>query len=199
MVKMIHLTWLAASFTFATQSTYAQPNDRIAVAGEVLNGVMEVVGNFVLAVELCDAGEMDPWFMVIQSIDRRYEQCVRQDASWAGLASGWENEAREAEAQQMKGAGVGSFAYIRKMRELPGQIRSHGVEAFCASAPWKVALDRRGDNAVEREKFSRIHPTVDIDEYVKVANAFRQLGLNKAWWESPCDQFWPEGYSMKSR
>lgn len=115
------------------------------------------------------------------------------------MARGWEAESAKAKAEGIVDPAIGTFAYVRKMRDLPDGIRRIGVDAFCMSAPWRIALDPRNDTAVERAKFARMNPKSDIDEFVKATKGIRKLGLNKDWWESPCDQFWPTGYSLKEQ
>ncbi len=173
--------------------------DEQTAARDNLDLVMTVVAQSVLASMNCTHGDEAAWYLVIAAIDRRQDFCVGQDANWAKLSIGWEAERVEAEKMKLTDARVGSFAYLRKMRELPKEIASGGgLDNFCSAVPWKFLL---GNTTPEQRKsYIRSHPDVDLNAMIAVFATVRNLGLAREWIERPCEKgFWSTTFVRQTR
>lgn len=170
----------------------AQPDPRVTAALGTLGLVMTLVWTSVFAIGECAEGDVGGWFLVISTIDRRHANCVKQDARWAALSQGWEKEEAVARARKMVDAGVGSFAYIRAMEELPRKIPGPAaIKSFCSAAPWKILLKPNAASAQELETFA---------EPINLMSGVRSLGLEREWADAPCDKsFWPPDFVLKRR
>ena len=177
----------------------AQSVERPKETRDTLDLVVTVVSEAVLALTIdCTPGDKTPWFFVISTIDRRYASCVKQDPRWNALAVGFEQEREEAYARKMVSVGVGTFAYIRAMNEVPATARATGHEAFCA--PWKFFLNPAGDSAEQRRQLARVRPNMNIDKVLAVVEAVRNLGTKRDWADAACDEsFWPTGFAIRER
>jgi hypothetical protein len=176
------LCWLVGAGVAA-----AEPDEQTA-ARENLDLVMTVVAQSVLAAMNCTHSEEGAWYLVIASIDRRQDFCVGQDKNWAKLSMGWEAERAEAERMKLTDARVGSYAYLRKMRELPKEIASGGgFDTFCAAVPWKFLLTPNTTTSEQRESYARSHPGVDLSAMISVFTTVRSLGLAREWIERPAE------------
>ncbi len=148
----------------------------------------------VLAAMNCTHSDEKAWYLVLASIDRRQAACVRQNVNWEKLSDGWQAEKVEAERLKMVNAGMGTFAYLRKMKELPVKIRSDGgFENFCSSVPWKMLLlAPEKTTTEEKSAFVRSHPGIDINATIDVVATIRGLGLSREWIDTSCEKgFWP--------
>jgi hypothetical protein len=179
----------------------AEQDVELKAARDNLDLVMTVVAQSVLAAMNCTHTDEGAWYLVIASIDRRQDFCVRHDANWEKLSVGWEAERAEAEGMKLIEARVGSYAYLRKMRELPKEIASGGgFDNFCSAVPWKFLLAPNTTTSEQRESFARSHPDVDINATIAVFTTVRNLGLAREWIERPCEKgFWPTTFVRQKR
>jgi len=190
--SLIRVVAAALLATFWVEHACAQVDVRLKVAEDGLDAVMKVISTSVLASNLCTSGDMKALFFAIDAIDRRYAFCVGQDSKWRALEQKWEKEKGSKNAQSMKNPGIGSFAYIREMAELPEEVQAVGEEIFCSMAPWNILLNPDEPNTEAKEEFRRAHPHLNIDASLDRILAIRMLGLDRRWIKEPCDKsFWP--------
>ena len=102
---------------------------------------------------------------------------------------------------ELTDAGAGSYAYLRKMRELPKEIASgSGFDTFCSAVPWKFLLTPNTTTPEQRESYVRTHPNVDLNAMISVFTTVRSLDLDREWIERPCDKgFWPVTFVRQKR
>jgi len=181
-----------AAVLMVARPAQAQIEGRVAIALVTLDAVMSTVAQTIMAGMGCDAGDAKSWYLVISTVDRRYHHCVKEDSGWSGMLRGWDREIAIGKAEQLKDPGIGSYAYFRYVNEFESSVpKNGGLEAFCASAPWKILIDPWKNDPQVRANFLRVHPNTDIDALQKAFRLVRNLGLERAWAEKPCDDFWP--------
>ena len=67
---------------------WAQSDSQLDEARESLDVVMGVVVQSVLAAMNCTHSDEKAWYLVLASIDRRQDACVRQNVNWEKLSDG---------------------------------------------------------------------------------------------------------------
>ncbi len=173
-------------------SAFSQADARITAARSTLDLVIGLLSQSMFAIRFCAEGDMNAWYILISTIDRRQATCVGQDLAWLALNKGWEKEEVEARTLKLKEPGIGSFSYIRAMKEFPESVKGEAaIQRFCAAVPWKVLLKPNEATAQDQEKY--------VDP-IYVMNTVRNLAFERAWVDAPCDKsFWPSDFVLEKR
>ncbi len=173
-------------------SAFGQSDARITAARSTLDLVMDLLSQSMFAIRFCAEGDMNGWYILISTIDRRQATCIGQDPAWIALNKGWEKEEVEARTLKLKDAGIGSFSYVRAMKEFPESVKGEAaIQRFCAAVPWKVLLKPNEATAQEQEKYA---------EPIRVMHTVRALAFERGWVDAPCDKsFWPPDFVLERR
>jgi hypothetical protein len=160
---------------------WAQSEGKIFAAGKVLELVGPTLGQAVIAVELCGAGDAELWKRAAAAIDKRYAHCVAQDPQWKELS-------------EKSGVPAGTWALDTFLRTRGAETRAQGAATYCSRVPWKMVLVPGAATEPAKEAFLRERPQIGreaLGEFIAWAEWVRALGEDAKWIDAPCTDFWP--------
>ena len=173
-----------------------ETDPRIINAAGIARQVMETVALAVVAVDVCKAGDAEPWYDVMFTVDARHGFCVDQDKKWIALTYPLDEEREVAKKQGLSNT-VGTLLFIRAVGSRAARANEEG-KTFCTRQPWKMLLDPDRASAAEVDAFRRAEPDAQIDLALALKKRVRKLGNDKSFVEAPCDQnFWPANFALK--
>lgn len=171
---------LALSLLLATPC-WAQTDDRVFMAGKLMEMVGPSLAQAVIAVELCGVGDADPWKRTVSAIDRRYARCSAQEAGWKKLA-------------EKPDTPVGTLAFESFLATRGAEARAQGAATYCGRVPWKLVLVPGAATSEAKASFLRERPEVSreaLGEFVSWMGWVRALGEDQRWVDAPCNDFFP--------
>jgi hypothetical protein len=183
---------LALSLLLATPC-WAQVGGKVFIAGKGMELIVPMIASLVLASEHCGFGETRTWKRVVGAIDDRYRHCLAEDPDWAGLARGWEKQEQAAKARGSSTA-MGSLAFEDFLPRGEVEVRVAGAAHYCASRPWRMALEPIGATDEAKAEFLRAKPTETaegLEKFLSQISWLRALGSDQGWVKASCEEFWP--------
>ena len=166
---------------FATPC-WAQSDEKLFLAGKLMEMVAPSLAQAVIAVDLCGVGSAEPWKRAVAAIDRRQARCVAEQAGWKKLT-------------EKSDVPAGTFAFDSFLATRGAEARAQGAAAYCGRVPWKLVLVPGAATDAAKEDFRRERPDVPraaLDEFVSWMGWVRALGDDTRWVDAPCKDFWPE-------
>ena len=197
---------LSAAIAGVCGEAHAQPDQRwlitdpkVVEAARTLRAVVELAASSVAATEFCKIGDNKRWIHVVTVAEVRYAKCVAEDRGWATLSQGLDKEGEQARA---KGYPYGApwLLFMRALNASQYEADTMGVEAYCASEPWKLINDPRSLSAAEIAAYKRDNPTRNVDYDIRLIISMLALRDDTGWVNAPCDKlFWPPGFPPRKQ
>jgi hypothetical protein len=166
-----------------------EPN--VFKAGAEAEILLSTVAELTVATELCAVGDRQDWQRVVQAVDRRYRFCAGKHAAWSRLLGDFEEDEKRSTAQGSSRS-FGSFAVDSFVKSRGAEARAMGAQVYCAKLPWKLLLVPGAATPEARAEYLKTNPTGALDNALAFFGYVRNLGVDTAWVEAPCDKdFWP--------
>ena len=161
---------------------WAQSDEKLFLAGKLMEMVAPSLAQAVIAVDLCGVGNAEPWKRAVAAIDRRQARCVAEQAGWKKLT-------------EKSDVPAGTSAFDAFLATRGAEARAQGAAAYCGRVPWKLVLVPGAATDAAKEDFRRERPDVPraaLDEFVSWMGWVRALGDDTRWVDAPCKDVWPE-------
>lgn len=187
------MRWLLVLLAMLTVAPSVRADEaRLFKAGNGGAIILSSVAEMMIATGMCSLGDREDWQKVVAAVDRRYRFCVAKDAAWSGLMDGF-NEAETKAKAERSNRSWGSFAVESFLDTRGAEARAMGMLAYCAKMPWKMILTPGAATPEAKAEYMKTHPQATLDKGLAFFTFIRNLGIDTAWVEAPCDKdFWPE-------
>jgi hypothetical protein len=186
------LTSVVAVLLACYSGARAQPAaGDVQISGMAGTIVLSYVAHLMIATGMCTLGDREDWQKVVVATDKRYRFCAAKYPAWSGLLGDFKEDERKSLAAGQSRS-FGSF-YVEHFLNTRGyEARRQGMEAYCASAPWKMLLAPGAATPEAKAEYLKARPQADLEGNLKIVGLIRRLGVDPAWIEAPCDkEFWP--------